>query len=285
MFFISLPCVNMREGPSLETKVVSQALFAEEVRVLEKKADWSFIQTPDQYMGWVQGGIFHRKTPYISDLETSRLAAHLYAKPDTEYGPLLTLPFGSKLHKVHALDARWHQVLLPDERIAYIQKGDVEGEPFDLIPFTQKFLGLPYTWGGRSSFGYDCSGFIQMIFGRLGISLPRDARQQIALGVPTNDLKPCDLIFWGISEKDIRHVGMFLEKDIFIHTSSRENKPYLRLSKFTDPEWNGSGVYSYFCAKSLLPQKPRRGFLAQKDPFPSSSASVEEFRRSLPKFF
>src|SRR5690606_7584044 len=132
---------------------------------------------------------------------------------DTEYGPLITLPFGSKLQKIHTPDVRWHEVLLPDERIAYIQKGDVEGEPFDLIPFTQKFLGLPYTWGGRSSFGYDCSGFIQMLFGPLGIPLPRDARQQIALGRETKDLKPCDLIFWGISEKDIRHVGMFLENE------------------------------------------------------------------------
>jgi hypothetical protein len=253
MFFVNLPVVNMREGPSLETRVVSQALFAEEVRVLETQGDWLFIQSPDQYTGWVREGIISRKTPYISDLVTSRLAAHLYAKADTEFGPLFTLPFGSKLHKVHTLDSRWHQVLLPDERLAYIQKGDVEVESFDLVSLSKKFLGLPYTWGGRSSFGYDCSGFVQMLFGSLGVNLPRDARQQIAVGTPSEDLKLGDLIFWGISEQEIRHVGMFLENETFIHTSARENKPYLRLSQLTDPEWNGSGAYSYRCAKSLLP--------------------------------
>lgn len=256
MVFVCLPCINMREGPSIETRVVSQALFAEEVRVLSSQGDWFLIETPDRYTGWVQGGIVPRTSPYISNLETSRLAAHLYAKPDTEFGPLLTLPFGSKLLKIHTPDARWHQVLLPDERIAFIQKGDVEVESFDLTAFSKKFLGLPYTWGGRSSFGYDCSGFIQMLFRRLDVHLPRDAREQIAIGTPTDDLKLGDLIFWGVSEKEIRHVGMFLENETFIHTSTRENKPYLRLSALTDPEWNGSCVYSYRCAKRIaLPRK------------------------------
>lgn len=258
MFFICLPQIEMREGPSSETKVVSQALFAEKVRVLKSEADWTLIETPDQYTGWAQGGIVSRKSPYLPDLETSRLAAHLYAKPDTEFGPLLTLPFGSKLQKIHSFDARWDQVLLPDERIAFIQKGDVEPENFDLITFSKKFLGLAYTWGGRSSFGYDCSGFVQMLFSRFGVQLPRDAKQQVALGKSVSDLKLGDLIFWGLSEKEIRHVGMFLEKEVFIHTSSRENKPYLRLSQLTDPEWNGSGFYSYRCAKRIE--------LSRKDP-------------------
>ncbi len=244
-YFIAQPCVNMREEPSSNTKVVSQALFGEEVRVLEMRGVWRRLQTPDGYSGWVEGAVtVERANPWRHDLEVSRLQAHVYATADTEFGPLLTLAFGSKLECVDS-DARWHRVLLPDGRLACIQRGDVESEPFELSAFSQKFLGLPYTWGGRSSFGFDCSGYVQMLYGRLGIQLPRDARQQVHSGEPTQQPSLGDLIFWGHSHDDIRHVGMCLEDNTFIHTSSRENKPYLRISRLSDPEWNGFGTYPY----------------------------------------
>jgi len=63
-----------------------------------------------------------------------------------------------------------------------------------------------------------------------------------------------DLIFWGKSAGDIRHVGMFLGGDEFIHTSSRENKPYLRMSKLTDAEWGGEAgaFYPFRAARRFL---------------------------------
>ncbi len=256
---VFLPCVNMREGPSLETRVVSQALFGETVELKERLGDWTLIQTPDGYTGWVKEGIIERREPYTGELEVTRLQSHLYGVPDTEFGPLLTLPFGSKLLLLEERDARWLQVGLPNEKTAFIQRGDVEKESFELISFSKKFLGLPYTWGGRSSFGFDCSGFVQMLYSRLGVCLPRDARQQILCGKPValDGLQLGDLLFWGFSETDIRHVGMFLEKGIFIHTSSRENKPYLRLNQIADPEWNGSKIafYPFRTVRRILPGK------------------------------
>ncbi|MBX7066067.1 MAG: C40 family peptidase [Parachlamydiales bacterium] len=249
--FITLPCVDMREGPSRETRVVSQALFGEAIEVLKSHEKWFFIKTPDNYTGWIREGIVVRDRPCSPDLEVSRLQAHVYAKADTEFGPLFTLPFGSKLECLES-DARWHQILLPDGRSAYIQRGDVEQEPFELISFSKKFLGLPYTWGGRSSFGFDCSGFVQMLYSRLGIQLPRDSRQQVHCGHAAESFILGDLIFWGHSNIDIRHVGMFLEANTFIHTSVRENKPYLRLSQLSDPEWNGSGFYAYSTARRII---------------------------------
>lgn len=255
--YVSLPCVDMREGPSLDTRVVSQALFGEAVDVLKSHEKWLFIKTPDNYTGWIREGVVARDRPCKPDLEVSRLAAHIYAKADTEFGPLMTLPFGAKLECI-STDARWHQIILPDGRTAFIQRGDVEPDGFELIAFSKKFLGLPYTWGGRSSFGFDCSGYVQMLYSRLGIQLPRDARQQVHLGRPAEVLELGDLIFWGHSHIDICHVGMFLEEETFIHTSVRENKPYLRLSKITDPEWNGSGFYSYTTARRIDVQESEK---------------------------
>lgn len=250
---ISVPVVDMKEKPEEKSKIVSQALFGEEIHLLGPETErGTLIQTPDGYSGWIKKEALIQRNPYLTNIEISRLSAHVYAEPDTEYGPLLTLPFGSRLQS-RGVDARWHRVLLPDEREAFIQIGDVAAELFDLRRFCEKFLGLPYTWGGRSSFGYDCSGFVQMVYQRLGKPLPRDARQQVQCGEPVEKLQLGDLIFWGHSENEIRHVGLFLEKEQFIHTSSRENKPYLRLSSLTDFEWNGSkeAYYSFRTARRI----------------------------------
>ena len=95
----------------------------------------------------------------------------------------------------------------------------------------QLFLGTPYLWGGGSSFGFDCSGFVQRIYRHFGIVLPRDAHLQatspLLEGVPEGStFRAGDLLFFG-SEQDpeqrgITHVGMALNAEIFIHASSRE---------------------------------------------------------------
>jgi cell wall-associated NlpC family hydrolase len=241
---IVVPFLNMYEAPSLKAKVVSQALFAEKVLILNSSDSWLEVMTPDGYRGWVEKeGVQSLQKRYLENLEITRIKAHLYDQPDTEFGPLLSLPYGSKLHLLDESDPRWSKVLLPDQRIAYVQKGDLESEPFELSSFAKKFLGLPYTWGGRCSFGFDCSGYVQMLYGKLGILLPRDARQQIldprAKTISLDGLKLGDLIFWGKSAEQIGHVGMFLEGEEFIHTSTQENKPYLRISQLSDFEWSG----------------------------------------------
>jgi cell wall-associated NlpC family hydrolase len=259
MEYIYLPIVDMKEAPKTCSKVVSQALFGERVDVREGKGEWLLIATPDGYQGWVKGdSIFDRASPYLGEIEITRLSAHIYETPDTEYGPLMTLPYGSKLQVLDATDPRWIQIQLLDERIAFIQKGDVASIPFELISFSKQFLGLPYTWGGRSSFGFDCSGYVQMIFGRLGISLPRDAREQIHHGkkIPLEELQLGDLIFWGKSEHEIKHVGMSFGGETFIHTSVRENLPFLRISKVSDFEWSGrkDAFYPFRAACSFSAQ-------------------------------
>lgn len=256
---IHLPFVNMREAPTEKSKVASQALFAEKVKLLKAADGWAYIETPDGYKGWVEEGSFiRREGPYSPHLRIARLKAHLYGEKDTEFGPLISLPYGAELELLDLSDPRWAKVLLPDGKEAFIQKGDVEAEPFELISFSKKFLGIPYTWGGRSSFGYDCSGYVQMLYSQLGILLPRDARLQIedrrGKDVELDQLVLGDLIFWGKSEGDIRHVGMFLGEGEFIHTSSSENRPYVRISQLTDFEWSGD-------QKAYYPFRSARRFL------------------------
>ncbi len=249
----------MRAAPLTTSKVVSQALFGEEVEMESSMGGWFQIKTPDGYAGWVEDGAFTvRQKPYLSDVEITRLKAHVYACADTEFGPLFSLPYGAKIQLIDSSDIRWLKALLPDGREAYIQRGDVQVEPFSLIDFSKKFLGVPYTWGGRSSFGFDCSGYVQMLYARLGLGLPRDACQQIldprAKPIGFEEVGLGDLVFWGGSKTDIRHVGMVLNGDEFIHTSVRENKPYVRVSLLNDFEWSGAAgaFYSFRAARRFF---------------------------------
>src|SRR5271156_1794605 len=108
---------------------------------------------------------------------------------------------------------------------AWIQRGDVDFNPQyktleEMIAFSKKFIGLPYSWAGVSSYGFDCSGFVQMLFKEIGLFLPRNSRfqAQCSLFVPVaqEDLQPGDLVFFG--QTRINHVGVYLGNDEFIHS-------------------------------------------------------------------
>jgi cell wall-associated NlpC family hydrolase len=262
-FYVNEPIVDMKENPMHDSKVVSQTFFSEKVDVEKANGDWSFIITPDGYSGWVWSkSLVNLPVPYNTTLKTSRLAAHIYGVKDTEYGPIKTVPYCSQLQALDTTDPRWLKIALPDGRESYIQKGDVAVEAElsnkkELVEFSQKFLGLPYTWGGRSSFGYDCSGFIQMLYKQIGVNLERDSKQQILDSrlkmIAIDELKPGDLVFFGKSEQRIMHVGMYIGEGQFIQSTARENKPWIRISNLSDFEWSGhsDAYYPYRTARQL----------------------------------
>lgn len=268
--YINTPTATMREKPSENSTVASEAIFSEPVKVLEESGDWVKIETIiDHYQGWTKkSSILQSETEFLANPSAitatiNRCSAHLYGVQDTEYGPLLTLPFESRLEVItpkEESDSRWIQVALPNGQKGYIQRGDVELKPHTLTraevcDFSLKFLNLPYTWGGRSSFGYDCSSFVQMLYRQMGIQIPRDSKDQAKWEgfkkIPDEQLVAGDLIFFGHGEDKIRHVGLYLGNDQFIHATVHENMPYIRISKLSSPFWSGSGAYVYRTSRAL----------------------------------
>nr|WP_320145570.1 NlpC/P60 family protein [uncultured Anaeromusa sp.] len=91
-----------------------------------------------------------------------------------------------------------------------------------IVQMAQQYMGTPYTWGGSSPGGFDCSGFIYYIYGQFGISLPRmsDGQFEVGRAISGDNLLPGDLVFFTTYEPGASHVGIYLGGGRFIHASS-----------------------------------------------------------------
>ncbi len=85
-----------------------------------------------------------------------------------------------------------------------------------------KYKGVPYVWGGTTRAGMDCSGFVQRVFAKDNIHLPRTALEQSRLGkyIPKSRLKPGDLLFFRTYAPYISHVGIYIGHGKFIQANS-----------------------------------------------------------------
>jgi cell wall-associated NlpC family hydrolase len=245
------PVANMYWGPNTDTTLVSQTIYGANVGLLEQKDGWAHIRTADDYTGWTPlsallPGKAYATTGRVAEVQS--LFAHIYREPNvTKHAPLITVPFESKLEVVADLkdDARWLQVRLPDDHAGFVQSGDVSLAPRTLgipetLEFAKRFLGLPYTWGGTSSYGYDCSGFSQMLGRRRGLNMPRDAQPQAewsgVTAVERKDLQPGDLLYFGSSEKKITHTGIYLGDGKFINATTYQT-PMVRIDDLNEAHW------------------------------------------------
>ena len=262
---VVVPVANMYSKPTEKADVVSQAIYGSNVKLLQSRDEWSRIETPDHYRGWtfsrylrivLTGNGYATAGPTV---QVESLFANVYAEPDvTQHKPVVTIPFEAKLEVVpdepvgRGKNSKkenhegWFHVRLAGQTLAWIQAGDVVTNPKPLtipesIELAKRFLGFPYLWGGRSSYGFDCAGFTQMLVRARGINMPRDADQQAAwtgvARVNRKDLQAGDLLFFGSSAKDITHTGMYIGDGQFIHDTTNAH-PVVQISRLDDEPWS-----------------------------------------------
>ena len=207
---------NIRKEPRNLSELVSQGLPGEMVRILDNQEGWSKVRLEnDGYMGWVQEDALYRCTgedarAYQAQCNAVVMAERLEGSlsvDKVEGGEAGKLPFGVSVRVVKR-QAGMAALELPDGTIWWVAETgllnlderpspDSAGIDATLRLF-RRFIGIPYLWGGRSTFGFDCSGLVQTFLGFMGVLAPRDADQQYKASHPVegNPL-PGDLLFFG----------------------------------------------------------------------------------------
>lgn len=104
------------------------------------------------------------------------------------------------------------------------ESGKISVKARDVTEEAKKYIGVPYRFGGTDTNGFDCSGFIQYVFRKEGMQLPRAADEQYHLGkkISKSALRPGDLVFFSTYAKGVSHSGIYMGNGNFISaTSSR----------------------------------------------------------------
>jgi cell wall-associated NlpC family hydrolase len=143
----------------------------------------------------------------------------VFPGPSIKLAPLEALPLGARV-----------AVARREERMAVTQSGGylpavhlapIDVYEADFVAVAERFLGVPYLWGGKTMLGLDCSGLVQIALAACGISCPRDSdMQEEALGSPIaaatdrSDLKRGDLVFW------TGHVAIVRDRANFLHANA-----------------------------------------------------------------
>lgn len=254
----SVVCLHRRADAASE--VVTQAKMGDGFRILEEAAPewWRVALDYDGYEGYLpareaQVGGFAAGLAIVRNL-----FANVYAGPKVQHQLLVTLPMGVRLGVGRAVDEtvgdsmpeQWAAVKLADGRDGFVHQADlsIDGGEWSwntlpelwasLVRTARRFLGIPYRWGGTSSFGLDCSGLVQLVYRLHGLFLPRDADQQAQYEgtrpVAREELLPGDLIFFA----KYGHVGMAISHHEFIHATTHLD-PVVQISAVDDPHWSG----------------------------------------------
>ena len=183
---VAQPVIDMFSKPSLDSDVISQAIYGANIVTLAHQGEWAQIRTADEYTGWVEAKNL-RKLPAAGYpaadrlVQITALGANVYREPDlTKHAPVLRLPWEALLEAIPDAPGnteRWLAVRLADGQTAWVQHGDATTAPRTLgidetLQLARRFLGITYTWGGVSSFGFDCSGFTQMLVRQRGTLMP-----------------------------------------------------------------------------------------------------------------
>lgn len=87
----------------------------------------------------------------------------------------------------------------------------------------QKYIGIPYKWGGTTTNGFDCSGFVSFTYKKTGKVLPRTSYEMYKRGKPVakKNLQKGDLVFYSTYKKGASHVGIYLGNNKFVHAASK----------------------------------------------------------------
>lgn len=205
----------VRSEPTPDAPLVTEALLGERVTIYEFNDEgWAWGQLAgDGYVGWLPANalLAPREAPTHRVTALRTLA---FPGPSIKLPPVVMPPLGARLVVTREQDrfAVSPVGFLPAGHLAPLAHRET-----DFVAVAERFLGTPYLWGGKTNYGLDCSGLVQVALSACGIVCPRDSdMQENALGMPVDldDARRGDLVFWK------GHVAIVRNQTTFLHANA-----------------------------------------------------------------
>jgi cell wall-associated NlpC family hydrolase len=218
-FEIADALAPLRCAPSSDAELATQALKGERATIYDRNGEgWAWAQlNSDGYVGWLPDRALVKPAGKPTHKITG-LRIFAFPAPSIKLPPADTLVMGSMIAVVR--DEGPFAVTREGWYLPRLHVGPIDSRAPDFVAVAEQFTGTPYLWGGKSSFGIDCSGLVQVALNAAGTGCPRDSdMQQDGLGrlLDQNEakkLKRGDLIFWQ------GHVAIVRDADTIVHANA-----------------------------------------------------------------
>ena len=206
----------LRELPTHSSRLETQLLMGEVFTVYDQAAGWAWGQCERAgYVGYLDANDLEAP-PRAPTHRVSVLRTLVFPAPDIKSAPPVFLSLNSKLC-IERIEGRFAKIANGGYAIAD-HLAPIDAATKDWVATAELFLNTPYLWGGKDSFGLDCSGLVQAALETGGLLAPRDSdMQEAALGKPLalelSSLRRGDLVFWA------GHVGIMRDARQLLHAS------------------------------------------------------------------
>jgi len=217
---IVAPQAPLRHAPRPDAPLLTEALRGERVTIYDSNEEgWAWGQlAADKYVGWLRAAALAPPgTPPTHKVAALRTLA--FPGPSIKLPPIEALPLGAKL-VIARIDDRM-AVTAAGFHVPAAHLKPIDEYESDFVAVAERFLGMPYLWGGKTALGLDCSGLVQIALSACGLPCPRDAdMQEQALGQAViaaknpSELKRGDLAFWK------GHVAIVHDAANFLHANA-----------------------------------------------------------------
>jgi cell wall-associated NlpC family hydrolase len=214
------PQTPVRRTASPDALLETEALLGERVTIYEMTDEgWAWGQlSADGYVGFLPANALAPPGPSATHKITA-LRTLVFPGPSIKEPPLAALPLGGRLAVTRI--AGPFAVTATGGYIPARHLAPIDAFEPDFVAVAERFLGVPYLWGGKTSLGLDCSGLLQIALTACGIAAPRDTdMQEQAIGtaiVPDaafSNLRRGDLVFWR------GHVAIARDHASFVHANA-----------------------------------------------------------------
>lgn len=189
----------------------------------KQKKEWTEIQKALQYFGYYDGSIDGIYGPLTEQaLESFKKdrgleAVHIEAPPPDP--PVIEQADQPVEVAVH-IDSEVSDTTEEAKKQVKTNTDSVSKNASSITAIATKYIGTPYVWGGTSTSGFDCSGYLQYVFKEANISLPRTVNDIWNVTKPVDKPSVGDLVFFETYKRGPSHAGIYLGNNQFIHAGS-----------------------------------------------------------------